>query len=146
MRFSCQKALFLFGFVAVAACHDTSAPLQPVDYMLINIDGRPVPTTMTPVPESPTVLSGSIFLDGGRHATVSEQRRDISGNEYSWIVRYRYTISGNVVHFDYDPTCGGPAADCAILPIGTIDGPHLLMDYSGGQKLLVYDYVQRILD
>ena len=134
------------AIVAIAGCHDSSAPLQPVNFLLSNIDGRPLPTTITPIPESPTVLSGSFLFDGGSHAIASERRRDMSGNEYQWTVRYRYTIAGNVVRFDYDPPCGGPAVDCAIIPKGTLDGPHLLIDYSGGNNSLVYDYVHFMPD
>jgi hypothetical protein len=135
-----RATLLTVAIAAGAACHDASAPLQPVNYVLTSINGVPVPTTMTPIPESPTVLSGSFFLDGGSHAVAHERRRDLSGNEYDWDVRYRYTITGNVVTFNYDPPCGGPAADCAIIPKGTVDGLHLSIDYSGGQNLAVYDY------
>ena len=128
------------AITSIAACNDASAPLQPVNYALTSVNGNPLPTTMTPIPESPVVLSGTFLLDGGSHALAHEQRRDMSGNEYDWNVRYRYTITGSKVTFNYDPPCGGPAALCAIIPTGTIDGRHLFIDYSGGQNALVYDY------
>src|SRR5689334_19571638 len=135
-----RQTVLCVATAAIVACHDASAPLQPVNYLLTSINGVPIPTTMTPIPESPTILSGSFFLDGGSHAVAHERPRDMSGNEYDWDVRYRYRISGNVVTFDYDPPCGGPAADCAVIPKGTLDGRHLWIDYSGGQNLAVYDY------
>ena len=141
-----RATLSTLAIGAFIACHDASAPLQPVSYMLATVNGNPLPTTMTPIPESPTVLSGSFLLDGGSHAIARERRRNMSGIEYDWTVRYRYTINGNVVRFDYDPPCGGPAVDCAIIPKGTIDGLHLLIDYSGGQNLAVYDYVHPMPD
>ena len=64
----------------------------------------------------------------------------MSGNEYTFSAGYRYTITGNVIRFDYDPPCGGPAIDCASPPKGTISGNHLLIDYSGGSNAPIYDY------
>ena len=126
--------------LVIAACHDTSAPLPRADYVLTAIDGRSLPTFISPVPEGPTVLSGTFLLDGGSHATANEQRRDFSGNEYTFTASYRYTISGNVIQFDFDPHCGGPAIDCIRPPTGTISGNHLLIDYSGGYNSPIYDY------
>ena len=135
-----RKIAVAITAVAAIGCRDSSAPLQPVQYGLTAVDGRPLPTFISPVPEGPTVLSGTFFLDGSRHASADEWRRDMSGHEYTFTARYRYTITGNVIQFDFDPHCGGPAIDCASAPKGTISGEHLLIDYSGGNNTPIYDY------
>jgi hypothetical protein len=134
------KTVLIAAIASTAACHDSSGPHQPVNYVLSSIDGRPLPTFISPVPESPTVLSGTFFLDGAGHATAFELRRDMSGNEYSLTVSYRYTITGNVIRFAYDPPCGGPAIDCIAPPNGTIFDSQLLIDFSGGHNTPIYDY------
>lgn len=139
MRFF-RTTVLIAAIASTSACHDSSAPLQPVSYVLTRIDGRSIPTFISPVPESPTVLSGNFYLDDASHATASEWRRDMSGSERTFIVRYRYMISGNAIQFDYDPPCGGPAIDCANPPNGTISGNHLLIDYGGGNNTPIYDY------
>lgn len=138
MHLSCR--FFVIAAIASTACRDVSAPLHPVDYVLTAIDGRSLPTFISPVPEGPTVLSGTFLLDGASHATANEVRRDMSGNQYTFDATYRYTISGNVIQFDFDPHCGGPAIDCASPPKGLISGNHLLIDYSGGNSQPIYDY------
>jgi hypothetical protein len=134
-----RKTGLIIAIASTAACHDTSAPLNPVHYVLLTIDGRFLPTYVFSS-DGPTVLSGSFILDGGSHATANELRHDTSGNEYNFNVRYRYTIRGDVIQFEYDPPCGGPAALCAITPRGTISGDHLLINYGLVDNPTVYDY------
>ncbi|HET9634907.1 MAG TPA: hypothetical protein VFP26_03170 [Gemmatimonadaceae bacterium] len=135
-----RRIIVVSTAVVAIGCRDTSTPLLATNYLLITVDGRSLPTFISPVPEGPTVLSGTFLLDGGSHATASEQRRDMSGNEYTFNATYRYTITGNVIQFDFDPHCGGPAIDCASPPRGTISGDDLLIDYSGGNNSPIYDY------
>lgn len=137
MRLICRS--FVIAAIASTACHDASAPVQPVNYALATIDARPLPTYVFSASEGPTVLSGSFILDG-RHATANERRRDTSGTEYEFNVRYRYTITGSDIRFSFDPPCGGPAADCASPPTGTISGDHLLINYGAAISPTIYDY------
>ena len=134
-----RKTAVAIAAVAAIGCRDTSAPLQPMQYGLIAVDGRPLPTFISPIPEGPTVLSGTFVLDGGSHASANELRRDMSGNEYTFEARYRYTVSGNVIQFDFDPPCEAPLL-CKSRPTGTISGDDLLIDYSGGNNTPIYDY------
>jgi hypothetical protein len=131
------KTVLIAAIASTPACHDVVAPRQPGTYFLRTIDGRPLPTFFSPIPEAPTVLSGTFSLYGDGHANGTEFRRDMSGNEYFFTVKYRYTIIGNVVQFDFDPPCQG---DCMTPPKGTISNSHLLIDFSGGNNDPIYDY------
>jgi hypothetical protein len=53
MRLVCQK-VFLFALVVTLACHDNpTVPALPVVFTLIDINGRPLPTFVSPIPEAP---------------------------------------------------------------------------------------------
>ena len=127
--------------VAGIGCHDVSGPpTMPAHYLLRAINGRPVPTFLSPIPESPTVMYSTLFLDGAGNAIVIENRRVmISPGEVTYTTNYSYTIRGETIEFhiqcppDALMICAGP-------PIGTFVNSHLLVDFSGGQNSLVYDY------
>ena len=140
MRLICRS--FVMAAVVLTACHEPSAPLQPVNYVLTTIGARPLPTYAVSTSDGFTVLSGTFLLDGDSRAVANEQRRDVSGNEYSFSAQYRYTITGNDIQFEFDPPCTAPIA-CKSPPRGTISGDHLLINYGGG----IYDYQQlRLID
>jgi hypothetical protein len=126
----------------VIGCHDTSGPpALPANYMLVGVNGRPLPAIISPIPESPTVLDGTLFLDGAGKAVVRDhQRVMIAPGEVTYITNYTYTIKGNKVEFHFE-CVGGPAALCPTSPIGTFVGSHILLDLSGTANQLVYDYV-----
>src|SRR3954470_14545100 len=126
----------------VIACHDVSGPpALPANYMLVSVNGQSLPAIISPIPESPTVLDGTLFLDGSGKAVVRDhQRVMIAPGEVTYTTNYTYTIKDNKIQFDF-ACVGGPTANCPRSPIGTFVGSHLILDLSGTANELVYDYV-----
>ena len=133
------RVLSLLSFAALAGCHDTSGPpALPANYMLVSVNGRPLPAIISPIPESPTVLDGTLFLDGAGNAVVREhQHVMIAPGDVTYSTNYTYTVKHDKIEFyipcPIDAICAGP-------PIGTFFGTHLIVDMSGGTNALVYDY------
>jgi hypothetical protein len=126
----------------VIACHDVSAPpTLPANYMLVSVNGQPLPAIVSPIPESPTVLDGTLFLDGAGNAIARDHERVmIAPGEVTYTTNYTYTIKDNKILFQF-ACIGGPTANCPRSPSGTFIGSHLLLDLSGTANELVYDYV-----
>jgi hypothetical protein len=120
-------------------CHDTSGPpALPANYMLVSVNGHPLPAIISPIPEAPTVLDGTLFLDGAGHALVREhQRVMIAPGDVTYTTNYTYTIVGGKVQFHID--CP-PNALCIAPPVGIFVDGRLLVDMSGGAGSLVYAY------
>lgn len=123
------------------ACHDTSGPpALPANYMLVSVNSRPLPTVTSPIPEAPTVLDGTLFLDGAGNAVVREhQHVMIAPGEVTYTTNYTYTISDSKVEFHSATPCP-PDAICAAPPVGTFLQNHLLVDMSAGNGTLIYNY------
>lgn len=120
-------------------CHDTSGPTgTPTGYMLVSINGRSLPTFFSPIPEAPTITHGTLWLDGVSRAVITEHRKEMTGQEASYTSNYTYTIAGDVIQFEY--TCP-PNASCVRPPKGVFVNSHLLLDMSGGNNEVVYDYM-----
>ncbi len=111
-------------------------PPLPAEFVLDNIDGRPVPTYLTPISESPTIISSTLRLDGVGNAVMTERRRQM-GSEVTYTRTYTYKISGNQIVFDL--SCPIDAI-CVAPPKGTISGSRLSLQY-GGSQATVYNYV-----
>lgn len=133
-----RKIALVLMVGVVTACHETSAPATPSNFILTSINGNQLPASDPLIPGS-TVLAGSFFLDGAGLATVTEQRRDVNGTQSNLTTTYRYTIKGNVIEFDYYPSC--PQGLCISLPKGTLADNHALIDFSSGEGLLIFDYI-----
>jgi hypothetical protein len=140
MRLSRRIAL-LVAIGAIAGCSDSSGPPTRAIYVLETINGRPLPTVFLPIPEAPTILGGSLELDGNGHATIVEHRREMTGAEPTYITTFKYTVSGAQIHFELATPCP-PAAICAAPPEGVILNRHLFLDWSNGNGDLIYDYQQ----
>ena len=140
MRFF-RKTVLVAVAASIPACHDTSGPpALPANYMLVSVNGRPLPTVTSPIPEAPTVLDGTLFLDGGGNAVIREhQHVMIAPGEVTYTTNYTYTISDSKVAFQSATPCP-PDAICAAPPVGTFLHNHLLVDMSAGNGTLVYDY------
>ena len=133
-----RKTAFLAAVVSTFACHDTAGPpLVAADFALDNINGRPLPTYLSPIPESPTIVSSTLHLDRAGNATLTQSLRQM-GNNITQIATYSYTISGNHIAFGYN--CP-PNANCLAPPSGTISGDNLSLDMSGGSGAVVYNYL-----
>lgn len=120
-------------------CHDVSGPpALPANYMLVSVNGNPLPTVITPFPEAPTVLDGTLFLDGAGNALVREhQHVMIAPGDVTYATKYTYTIDGDKIQFHID--CP-PGALCAMPPVGRFAESHLFVDMGAGGNPLVYDY------
>ena len=135
-----RKTAVLVAIVSTFACHDAAGPPPlPADFVLDNINGRSVPTYWMPIPESPTVISSTLHLDGAGNATLTEHRVQMTApGDFTATSTFTYTISGNQIAFGY--SCP-PNAQCVAPPRGIISGSHLSLDMSGGSGAIVYNYL-----
>ena len=135
-----RKCAVVVLIAPVIACHDASGPpALPANYMLVTVNGHPLPAVISPMPESPTVLDGTLVLDGAGNAVVRDHELVmIAPGEVTYTTNYTYSISDHKIQFHIDCPIG---AYCAGPPIGTFVGNHVLVDMSGGANNLVYDYM-----
>ena len=138
MRLVCQKA-FLLAVVVALACHDQSAAPPPAfsGFTLDNINGRPLPTFVSPIPEGPTILSGSLFLDGSGKVVMTERQRDITHGDFTTTNTLDYKITGDKIEIGcFHPY---PATKVCTASFGTISGRTLSLTIDPTQPL-VYNY------
>jgi hypothetical protein len=139
MRHFCQRALFLL-FVATVACNDSTGPTLPVTFELVNINGRGLPTYLSPTPGlSTTVLSAYLHLDNAGTASWFERRREFGGAEITIAHTVAYMVRGNRI--DIGPTECPSDANCITFS-GSISNDALSlvvgrMDLEGS---IVYNY------
>jgi hypothetical protein len=137
MRLVCQKAFLLA--VVTLACHDPStAPPPPFSgFTLDNINGRTLPTFVSPIPEGPTILSGTLFLDGSGKVVVTERGRDINQGDFFTTDTLDYRITGDKIEIGcFRPY---PAIKVCAASFGTISGTTLSLTVDPRQPL-VYTY------
>jgi hypothetical protein len=97
MRLVCQKA-FLLALVVTLACHDASGPLPiPPDFVLANINGRALPTFVSPIPEAPTILAGYVHFDASGRVALTEHQRDIAHVETIVTNTLDYRVNGDKI-------------------------------------------------
>jgi len=139
MRLVCQKA-FLLAVVVALACHDPSTALPPPPFSgftLDNINGRPLPTFVSPIPEGPTILSGTLFLDGSGKVVMTERQRDINQGDFTTTNTLDYRITGDRIDIGcFRPY---PATKVCTASFGTISGRTLSLTIDPKQPL-VYTY------
>lgn len=136
-----RRILVVAAIASTTGCHDTSGPPPlPANYVLARVNGRPLPTFLSPIPESPNILSGTLFLDGAGNAVLTEHRHEmIAPGDITYTSNYTYTIRDSRIEFHF--LCP-PGALCTEPPVGTFVGSHLFLDLSAGQGSIVYDYQQ----
>ncbi|HWL39814.1 MAG TPA: hypothetical protein VNO75_06205 [Gemmatimonadaceae bacterium] len=107
--------------------------------MLHSVNGRTLPTLLpTPIPEAPTILSGSITLHEDGNATLVERRRGwgIPSDRTSTEV-VRYNLNGDEIGIE--PKCSDTGI-CALIRGVLIDGV-LSIDFDPTpQHDLIYEY------
>jgi hypothetical protein len=109
------------------------------NFLLDNVDGRSVPTYVTPIPESPTIISSTLHFDFDGRATLTEHLVQM-GSDITQTRTYTYTIKGGQIDFALSPPCPIDA-DCVGAPKGIMVGSHLLLDMSAtGTGDIVYGY------
>jgi hypothetical protein len=125
MRLSRQPA-FLLLFAATIGCHDSTAPIRiPTQFVLENINGRPLPTYLAPTPGlTPDILSASLTFEEDGKAVMTEHRREFDGTETTVRNTFDYRIHGNNVEVGSFTPCA-PNANCLGTYKGTISGAAL---------------------
>ena len=138
MRLACQKA-FLLAAVVTLACHDSStAPPVVTAFTLVNINGRTLPTFVSPIPEEPSITSGSLVLYESGKAIMTEQKRDLVNGDFTVTTTLGYKIIGDKFETFCLPSSFGTVA-CIANFTGTISGLSLSLTIDPGQPL-VYNY------
>lgn len=135
-----RKTAMLAVILSAVACRDATAPgpRLAADFVLNDIDGRPVPTYSTPIPESPTVVSSTLHFDFAGRAVLTQHLKQMGG-DITLTGTYTYTISGSQIDFELSPPCP-VGADCIGPPKGTISGSHLSLDMSATGTGGIYNY------
>lgn len=138
IRWSVALAVLAFSL----GCHDTSGPPGfPANYMLVSVNGRPLPAIVSPIPESPTVLDGTAFLDGSGNAVIREHELVmIAPGDVTYSTAYAYTIKNSSIHFRPQCVVLAGSGSCFTEPVGTFVGTHLVVDMSGDGSGPVYDF------
>jgi len=138
-----QKAVLL-AVLAIAACTDPSSPPSiSAQFVLVDVDGHPLPATPpsnsgTP---SPTVVSGTMVLDLGGTAVLSEDRIATDGTHYNVTNHYIYTITNSSIKFDFQVPCPINAI-CVAPPTGQIldNGLRIQVVFPPGSAFQVYNF------
>ena len=139
-----RKTVFVGVIASTLACHDLAAPpTPPTSYALDNINGRPLPTFFSPIPEAPTIISAILQLDASGGAKLTEHRNQMAGGDVTYTSNYTYKIIGNEIQFDYNPPCPINAL-CVEPPKGTIAGSRLSLAMNGSSSGIVYNF--RLID
>ena len=139
MRLACQKA-FLLALVVTLACHDgpTSPPVFAA-FTLVNINGRSLPTFVSPIPEAPSITSGSLVLDESGRAVMTEHKRDPVNGDFVVTTTLGYRITGDKLEIFCLPSTRGQVA-CLASFTGTMSGLDLSLTIDPNQPL-VYNYI-----
>jgi hypothetical protein len=146
MRLLGQKILLLAAFSTIA-CRDTIAPGELRQFMLHDINGRSLPTYLSPTPgETPTIASGSLVLNGAGQATIFEHRIEWDGSQHDYTFNFIYKITGSTIVFEWPTPCP-PNALCAAPPKGSVTPFGITLDWvPSNPGLMVYNYTAVLVD
>jgi hypothetical protein len=138
MRLSYNRVSIVL-LVSTLACRSVSEPGGiAADFVLDNINGRPLPTFVSPVPETPSIISATLHFDRSGKVVSSELQRDMTQGVVRVTYTLDYKISGNTVVIGcLDPASA--SALCAVGFSGTISSDGLSLTLSPGQSV-VYNY------
>jgi hypothetical protein len=137
MRLVCQKA-FLLALVVTLACNSVSGPPAfPADFVLDNINGRALPTFVSPIPEGPTIISAELHLDGAGNAVMAQHQRDINQGDAIVAQNLDYRITGTRIEIGCLRV--HPANESCVNYVGTIAENSLSLTVVPNQSL-VYNY------
>lgn len=138
MRFNRQKS-FVLGLVITLACRNASGPPSVMaDFVLDNINGRPLPTFVSPIPEGPTIISASLHLDISGKALMTEHRRDVNNGDLTVTNTSDYRITGSEIQIGcFSRTLAN--LQCASYR-GIITGNTLSLTIAPNEPL-IYNYV-----
>jgi hypothetical protein len=121
-----RKKAFPLLFFSAIACHDSTGPATiTAQFELANINGRPVPTYLSPTPGlTPTILSASLTFDRSQKVVMTENRREWDGTETTTTHTFDYRINGNQIAigcFEPVPTIPGVGV-ASVVCIGNYTG------------------------
>ena len=143
MRLSRQKA-FLFLLAATMGFHDTTAPIKvPAQFDLVNINGRPIPTYVSPTPGNPpTILWASLSFYEAGQAVMTEHRQEVDGTETTRTANLVYRIRGNqlVMSCFQPPAIDTPVDLYCVSYTGTISAESLSLIVVPGPGSVIYNY------
>jgi len=114
------RAVFLLLVLATVGCTAPSAPSYiSAEFVLADVDGHPLPTGSPPSVgrPGPSIVSGSMALDQGGGAYISENRMDSNGTPYTVQNVYNYGIK--YTHIKFEIPCP-PGIICPAGPTGEI--------------------------
>jgi hypothetical protein len=138
MLFSCKRVSIAL-LVSTLACRSISEPARiAADFVLDNINGRPLPTFVSPVPEAPSIVSATLHFDRSGKVVTSELQRDMNQSE----VRVTYTLDYKILGNRLEIGCFGPgsaSALCAVGFSGTISSDGQSLTLSPNQSV-IYSY------
>jgi hypothetical protein len=138
MRLSCKRVSIVL-LVSTLACQSVLEPTRiAADFVLDNINGRPLPTFFSPIPEMPSIVSATLHFDRSGKVVSSELQRDMTQGE----VRVTYTLDYKIFGNRLEIGCFGPdsaSALCAVGFSGTISGDGLTLTISPDQSV-IYNY------
>jgi hypothetical protein len=143
MRLRSQQALLALIF-AVVACTEPSEPASiSAQFILTEIDGQSLPVGSPPSVGStgPTIVSGTMVLNGSGIAAVTEDRVEPDGTHLTITIHYTYSINGSEIKFAYVVPCGSNA-NCVALPTGQLldNGLRAQLTFPPGFPFQVYNY------
>jgi hypothetical protein len=134
-----QIALVLLTVFSVACGDSSGPPSVPPDFVLDNINGRALPTFVSPIPEGPTIVSASLHFDGAGKVLMTEHRRDINRGDYTVTNILDYRITGSEIEIG----CFRPYPAnllCVADYTGSITGATLSLTIVPSEPL-IYNYV-----
>jgi hypothetical protein len=138
MPLSC-KGVFLVLLVSTLGCKGVSEPATiAADFALDNINGRPLPTFVSPIPETPSIISATLHFDVSGRVVMTELQQDMIQGEVTVTNTLDYIISGNRVEIG----CFRPIPAnmlCAANFSGTISGDVLSLTIDPNQPV-IYNY------
>jgi hypothetical protein len=139
MRLFSRKA-FALAVISALACRDTSGPSAvAAQFVLNDINGRPLPTYFAPTPGlTPTIVSGTLVLDKTGHAQMTEHRIEWNGADATTNRNYTYKITDDHIEFALLDQCVMPEG-CPLLGTVSTNGLSLQMGHLGSEFIL-YNY------
>lgn len=142
----------LIGVVVVASlafsCTEAAAPKRVTAvFALESVDGQALPTTFSNGTWTFTIYSEMIRLDDAGTATISENRRDVSGayqHDINAALQMPYEIRGDRITIGF-PCGNGPLDDCMPMRSGLITGSTLtLTPFRNAEGSVTYSYSQSL--
>jgi hypothetical protein len=145
MRLSRQKCLFPVLIASIACSSSTGPETVSAHFMLVAIDGRPLPTYIATTPgPSATIISSSLTLDKTGNAVVIEHRNEMLRGDVTDTTSYQYQLRGAKIDMARPIFCVA-ITTCPSLLSGTISpfGLSLVINAASIDPHIVFQYRSR---